>query len=78
MSHDDFDRRLVYMANQIGKFFAHKPEAEAVADIETHLHAYWDPRMRERIIAYLTRGGDGLDPNARQAVSRLREKISAG
>lgn len=61
--------RLTYMANQIGKFFAHKPEEEAVAGIEDHLRKFWDPRMRAAILAG---DGEGLDPLARAAVERLR------
>lgn len=73
MSHDDFDQRLVYMANQIGKFFASRPAAQAAAGIENHLRKFWDPRMRERIIAYLDRGADGLHERTRQAVINLRD-----
>lgn len=72
MSHDDLDQRLVYMANQIGKFFASQPPAKAAAGIENHFRKFWEPRMRERIIAYVDAGGDGLDENARQAVLSLR------
>ncbi len=38
--------RLAYMANQIGKFFAHRPHGVAVAATEEHLRKFWDPRMR--------------------------------
>ncbi len=62
-------KRLTYMANQIGKFFAHKPEAEAVAGIESHIRQFWDPRMRAAILAG---DGAGLDPLPRAAVERLR------
>ncbi len=61
--------RLTYMANQIGKFFAHKPQAQAVAGIETHIRQFWDPRMRAAILAS---DGAGLDPLPRAAVERLR------
>jgi formate dehydrogenase subunit delta len=61
--------RLAYMANQIGKFFAHKPEKEAVAGIEDHIRLFWDPRMRAAILAS---DGAGLDPLPRAAVARLR------
>ena len=62
-------RRLTYMANQIGKFFAHKQEAEAIAAIETHIRQFWDPRMRAAILAS---DGAELDPLPRAAVERLR------
>jgi formate dehydrogenase subunit delta len=63
--------KLVYMANQIGKFFASQGD-EAVAGIADHLQKYWDPRMRSTIVDHLDRGGHGLDPLARHAVERLQ------
>jgi formate dehydrogenase subunit delta len=61
--------RLVYMANQIARFFAVQPEGAAgVAD---HLQRFWDPAMRAEIIAWRRAGGDGLDPLAAEAVDRL-------
>ena len=54
--------KLVYMANQIGKFFASQGRSEATAGIANHLEKFWDPRMRNAIFAHLDAGGDGLDP----------------
>ena len=68
MSHD----KLVYMANQIGKFFASQGHDKAVAGIAEHLTKFWDPRMRAAIIAQLDAGGVGLDPPVREAVDKLR------
>lgn len=68
--------KLVYMANQIGKFFAHQGEAKAVASIANHLAKFWDPRMRTAIVAHLDRGGSGLDPLVLRAVKSLREAAS--
>ncbi len=64
--------RLVAMANQIGQFFRAQGDAAAVDGIEDHLRKFWDPRMRREIIAVLEDGGAGLDPNAREAVARLK------
>ena len=64
--------RLVYMANQIGKFFASQGPDEAVAGTLDHLRKFWDPRMRREIIAYLDGGGAELEPNVREAVQRLK------
>ena len=64
--------KLVYMANQIGRFFAHRPEAQAVADIGEHLRKFWDPRMRKAIIEYVDAGGGGLQPHVLKAVQSLR------
>ena len=64
--------KLVYMANQIGKFFASQGDEKAVPLIADHLVKFWDPRMRKAIVAHLAEGGAGLDPSVRQAVDSLR------
>ena len=64
--------KLVYMANQIGKFFASQGPDEAVAGTADHIKKFWDPRMRDAILAHLDGGGKGLDPNVRQAVETMR------
>jgi formate dehydrogenase subunit delta len=74
--HRSTDERLVMMANQIGRFFAYRGEAQAVADIATHLKQFWDPRMRRGIQAYVEAGGGGLDPFPLQAVRRLSDDKS--
>ena len=63
--------KLVYMANQIARFFAHQPEAQAVASTTDHLKKYWDPRMRRAILDYVDGGGDGLQPVPLKAVLAL-------
>jgi formate dehydrogenase subunit delta len=65
--------RLIYMANQIGKFFASQGPEEKVAGIVNHMRKFWDPRMRAAILAHVDAGGGGLDPNVRDAVERLKE-----
>jgi formate dehydrogenase subunit delta len=64
--------RLVYMANQIGKFFQNQGHDKAVPGITEHIKKFWDPRMRKAIVAHLERGGAGLDANVRDAIERLR------
>jgi formate dehydrogenase subunit delta len=64
--------KLVYMANQIGKFFVSQGHDKAVAGVAEHIGKFWDPRMRAAIFAHLETGGAGLDPNVREAVGRLR------
>lgn len=40
-------KNLVTMANRIGDFFASIPdEAEAKDGIASHIHRFWEPRMR--------------------------------
>jgi formate dehydrogenase subunit delta len=65
--------KLVYMANQIGRFFSHRGEEKAVAGIADHLAKFWDPRMRSAIFAHLESGGRGLDPFVLTAVTTLRK-----
>ena len=65
--------KLVYMANQIGKFFTSQGEADAAAGIADHLKKFWDPRMRAQILAHLAAGGAGLDPPVRRAVETLKQ-----
>jgi formate dehydrogenase subunit delta len=64
--------KLVYMANQIGTFFASQDQETASAKIAEHITKFWDPRMRRAILAHLDAGGAGLAPAARQAVEMLR------
>jgi formate dehydrogenase subunit delta len=63
--------KLIYMANQIGKFFASQRHEQAVAGISDHLALFWDPSMRKKILIHLDHGGDGLDPLVKEAVQRL-------
>jgi formate dehydrogenase subunit delta len=65
--------KLVYMANQIGKFFAAQGESTAVEGIATHIRKFWEPRMRKAILAHIDAGGAGLDPTVRKALEILRQ-----
>ncbi len=65
--------RLIYMANQIGKFFQSQGRDRAVPGIAEHIRKYWDPRMRSAILAHLEKGGSGLDPNVRDAIATLKQ-----
>ena len=64
--------KLVYMANQIGRFFASRGPDKAAVSIAEHIAKFWDPRMRAAIVAHLDAGGVGLDPPVRAAVERIR------
>ena len=72
MSHDT-DGRLIYMANQIGKFFQSQGHDQAVAGVAEHIRKFWDPRMRKAIFAHLDAGGAGLDPNVLEALTTLQK-----
>jgi formate dehydrogenase subunit delta len=63
--------KLIYMANQIGKFFTSQGAEQAAAGTASHITQFWDPRMRAQILAHLNAGGAGLDPVVRLALERL-------
>ncbi|MBM3512942.1 MAG: formate dehydrogenase subunit delta [Alphaproteobacteria bacterium] len=65
--------KLITMANQIAKFFAHQGGDVATAAVADHLAKFWDPRMRAQIIALVHDGqAAGLDPLAAAAVKSLK------
>jgi formate dehydrogenase subunit delta len=65
--------KLVYMANQIGKFFASQGPGQAVPSTAEHIRKFWDPRMRAAIFAHLDNGGASLDPAVREAIESLQK-----
>jgi formate dehydrogenase subunit delta len=66
--------KLVYMANRIGMFFKAQDTDTASAKIAEHITKFWDPRMRDAILAHLEAGGAGLDPATRGAIELLRAR----
>jgi formate dehydrogenase subunit delta len=65
---------LVHMANDIGNFFcAQQPRELAVTGIANHMKSYWTRRMREKLIAQMQHGDDGLDELPREALRFLAE-----
>jgi formate dehydrogenase subunit delta len=63
--------KLIYMANQIGKFFESQRHSDPAAGIAEHLAHFWDPAMRSKIIKHAELGGAGLDPAVKDAVHLL-------
>lgn len=66
------DAQLVRMANQIGTFFESMPDRqEALEGIAMHLKKFWNPRMRQALLAR-------VDANSAPPVSAMvREAIHA-
>ena len=64
---------LIKMANEIGDFFTGaSPPGQAAKDVATHLRRFWEPRMRQQMLAYYEqRQGAGLSDVAREAVGLL-------
>jgi formate dehydrogenase subunit delta len=73
MSHEASPDKLIYMANQISKFFVSQGEAAAAKGTAEHIKKFWDPRMLRAIFAHLDNGGAGLEPTARQAIESLQK-----
>jgi formate dehydrogenase subunit delta len=69
---------LVTMANDIAAFF-HKAadQGEAARSVATHLHRYWEPRMRQKIVEHQQSGGAGLSDLAREGVNILAQEQAA-
>ena len=65
--------RLIYMANQIGKFFQSQGHDKAVPSIAEHIRKFWDPRMRRAIFAHLDAGSARLDQDVRDAIATLKK-----
>lgn len=70
-------RDLVRMANQITDFFSVYPKSEALDGIAKHIHASWEPRMRNALKAHLDDGGAGLSPLFVEAMSGYYEGPNA-
>jgi formate dehydrogenase subunit delta len=67
----DVPDKLVYMVNQIGKFFAHKNDEDAISGIAEHIESFWEKRMKAAIFRHLDAGAAGLEARAKQALLRL-------
>lgn len=65
---------LIYMANQIGKFFVSQRTDDPAAGIANHIRSFWDPRMRKQIRDFAAGGGKGLDPAVLEAILSLAEE----
>lgn len=67
------DDKLIYMANQIAKFFASQGEEHAAAGVADHLLKFWDPEMRRSLLAAAERDATGLHPAVKAALPRVSE-----
>ncbi|MGX2040795.1 formate dehydrogenase subunit delta [Methylocaldum sp. MU1018] len=69
---------LVKMANDIGNFFSAESDIEvATQSIAEHIRKFWDPRMRQAIIAHNQKGGAGLNELPRAAIAGLANDLAA-
>jgi formate dehydrogenase subunit delta len=63
--------KLIYMANQIAKFYESQPEPDASDGTLKHIKDFWDPRMRADLKAIATGPENGLSPRALFAAQNL-------
>ena len=60
------------MANDIAAFFDAEPDKAAAAEgVRFHMSRFWEARMKQAIIEHVRKGGAGLTPTARTAVTLL-------
>ena len=69
---------LIHMANRIGEFFEAMPvHDEAREGVAQHLRAYWEPRMRQQLVAHVqANGGTGLRPLVLEAVRERMQLLA--
>jgi formate dehydrogenase subunit delta len=65
------DEKLVYMANQIAKFFAAQGQERAARGVADHLQKFWDPVMRRDFLAAAAKDDSNLHPAVKTAVPHL-------
>jgi formate dehydrogenase subunit delta len=69
--------RILVMAEQIGFFFAPYPPLRAAEGVRNHLRIYWDPRMRDALLAHIDAGGaSGLAAHVVAGAQLLRESTT--
>jgi len=63
--------RLIYMVNQIARNLAAEGPERAVDMVVDHIRSFWDPLMRQRIVALAHERAAEFSPIAAAAVARL-------
>lgn len=69
---------LVYMANQIGSYYASEPDVAAGTQaVATHIRKFWEPRMRRLIVQHVVEhNGEGLTDIVRRAIQSNQEALA--
>ena len=69
---------LVRMANQIGDFFGTmKDRKQSLEEIADHLRRFWEPRMRNALLAHVDRdAGAGLSDIVLESIRTHRQRIA--
>ncbi|WP_194096900.1 formate dehydrogenase subunit delta [Marivivens aquimaris] len=65
--------KMVYMANQIATFFSSQPTDQKAEGVAAHINDFWEPRMREQLLAHCEAGGEGLSDLALDACKLVKQ-----
>lgn len=63
--------KLVNMANQIATFFDTQP-GDPATGIARHINEFWEPRMREGLLAQAATAPGDLSPSVTKALPQIR------
>ncbi|MFK4793795.1 formate dehydrogenase subunit delta [Sphingobium sp. ZW T5_29] len=69
--------RLVYMAEQIARNMVSMGEDRAARAVAEHLTSFWDPRMKEHILAIARDEPHRLSPTVAAAIAHLAQSGKA-
>ena len=65
--------KLVYMANQIAKFFESAKEGARSKGVADHINKFWEPRMRTQLFERVDSGRtEGMHELVLQAMDAIR------
>ncbi|TFF20465.1 formate dehydrogenase [Jiella endophytica] len=65
--------KLVYMANQIAKFFESAPEGARSKGVADHINKFWEPRMRTQLFERFDAGRTSeMNPLVLEAMDAIR------
>ncbi|MEN3791105.1 formate dehydrogenase subunit delta [Fulvimarina sp. MAC3] len=65
--------KLVYMGNQIARFFETTPEGARSEGVADHINKFWEPRMRTQLFEKVDAGEtSAFHPLLLEAVSHIR------
>ncbi|MEQ1576933.1 MAG: formate dehydrogenase subunit delta [Hyphomicrobium sp.] len=70
--------KLVMMANQIAKNLEIQGQDRAVEEMSSHIRKYWEPRMRETMLAYVREDGSALNPLAMKSLQAIWPDLKPG
>lgn len=70
--------KLIYMANQIARFFHSQPAEEAAPGVADHINKFWEPRMRTQLFELTDNDTPGFDPIVIAALAEIRRPNAVG